>query len=216
MTEEKAAPSPQTKGARSIQRIVDAAAGLFGSAGYRGASMTAVAKAAGVSKGLLHYHFESKEHLLFEAQRAAYRRIHEHFEARFKQGERGLDTALEALDALWLAIYEMRAWAPFMMETVSLSSQNERVRTLLHNFLDEAMTLLESGVAQVFRDEQDRLITTPPRVAWLVRAGIHGLVVELSLARTDEDLRRVEQTYEDMKRMFEHSILSNDDREGTQ
>lgn len=202
-------PSPPPRGAQSIQRILDAAASLFGTEGYRGASMTAVAEAAGVSKGLLHYHFQGKEHLLFEAQRAIYRRIHQHFQTRFNQGERGIDTALEALDALWQAVHEMRTWAPFMMETVSLASQNEGVLQLAQNFLDESTALLESGVAQVFKDEQARLIATPQRVARVVRACIQGLVVELSLARTEEDLRNVEEIYEDMRNMFEHSVLSS-------
>ena len=45
------------RGTRTIRRILDAAASSFGEQGFRGASMSAVAKAAGVSKGLLHYHF---------------------------------------------------------------------------------------------------------------------------------------------------------------
>lgn len=202
-------PSPQPRGTQSIQRILDAAASLFGTEGYRGASMTAVAEAAGVSKGLLHYHFQGKEHLLFEAQQAAYRRIHEHFQARFNQGERGIDTALEALDALWQAVHEMRTWAPFMIETMSLASQNERVLELARNFLDESTALLENGISQVFKDEQARLIATPQRVARVVRACIQGLLVELSLARTEEDLRNVEEMYEDMRNMFEHAVLSS-------
>ncbi|MBW1830289.1 MAG: TetR/AcrR family transcriptional regulator [Deltaproteobacteria bacterium] len=213
----KRTPSPalQSRGTPSIQRILDAAASLFGTEGYRGASMTAVAEAAGVSKGLLHYHFRGKEHLLFEAQRATYRRIHEHFQARFNQGERGIDTALEALDALWQAVHEMRTWAPFMMETMSLASQNERVLQLAQNFLDESTALLESGVTQVFKDEQARLIATPRRVARVVRACIQGLVVELSLARTEEDLRNVQEIYEDMRNMFEHSVLSSTGQSAT-
>ena len=170
--------------------------------------MTAVAKAAGVCKGLLHYHFRSKEHLLLEAQQAAYRKIHEQFQGRLAEGDRGIETALEGLDAIWKAVFEMRTWAPFMMETVSLASQNEIVREQVMGFLDESMPLLESGIKEVFRDEQNKLIAPPTRIARVVRAGIHGLIVELSLAKTDADLRDISQIFEDMMHMFTHSVLS--------
>src|SRR5205809_487893 len=96
---EPLAQSP--RGTRSIHRILDAAARMFGREGFQGASMGSVAAAAGVSKGLLHYHFQSKEHLLIEAVRATFRQLHLRFDERFRRGDRGLEPALEALDSLW-------------------------------------------------------------------------------------------------------------------
>ncbi|MFC7344828.1 TetR/AcrR family transcriptional regulator [Saccharopolyspora griseoalba] len=53
-------------GAQTKERILAAAAGLFAESGYRGATMMAVAEAAGLSQtGLLH-HFPDKERLLAE------------------------------------------------------------------------------------------------------------------------------------------------------
>ena len=74
--------------------------------------MARVAEAAGVSKGLLHYHFHSKEHLLIEAIRAAFRQIYRRFDERYLRGERGLDAALEALhesDARMAAVLRVLA-----------------------------------------------------------------------------------------------------------
>lgn len=54
-----AKPVPATK-----QRIVDAAYELFYKGGFAGASMDAIADAAGVTKRTLYYHFDSKQSLV--------------------------------------------------------------------------------------------------------------------------------------------------------
>ena len=195
-------PSNTPRGTRTIRRILDAATQSFGERGFRGASMSAVAKAAGVSKGLLHYHFKNKDELLLEAQRVAFRRIHDEFDARFEQGEVGMDTALEALDALWESVREVRSWAPFLLETMSLTAQYGPVRRHLDTFYDEVMELLESGVRKVFEAEAEHMPIPPDRLAFIVRTTIHGLVVELAFARSAEDLERLDQLYRDLRFVF--------------
>jgi AcrR family transcriptional regulator len=196
-----------SRGARSVQRILEAAANLFGREGFQGASMHAVARAAGVSKGLLHYHFRSKEHLLLEAQRATFRQIHRRFDERFRRGDRGLEPALEALDALWEAIREMHDWAPFMVETMSQAIGNRPLRADVDAFYAEAMTMLEEGITTVFADQLHELTYRPERLARMVRAGMHGLVVELAWAQTNDDLAQVAATYSDLRDLFAAGAL---------
>jgi len=188
------------RGARSVQRILDAAARLFGKDGFQGASMTAVAKAAGVSKGLLHYHFKSKEHLLIEATRATFRQLHLRFDDRFQRGESGLDTALEALDALWSTVRELRALAPFMVETLTLATPGSTLHRELSAFYRESMAMLEAGVVKAFAPQGP--VVPAPRLAMLVRVCLHGVVVELALARTDDELAAVDQAYADLRELF--------------
>lgn len=195
------------RGTRTIRRILDAAASSFGEQGFRGASMSAVAKAAGVSKGLLHYHFKDKDELLLEAQRVAFRRLHDAFDARFEQGDVGLDTALEALDALWESVREIRSWAPFLLETMSLTAQYGPIRRQLDAFYDEVTTLLEDGVRRVFAADADRMSLPPERLALIVRTTVHGLVVELAFARTPQDLARLDQVYQDLRWIFTQVAL---------
>ena len=190
-----------------MQRIVDAAARLFGREGFERASMLDVARAAGVSKGLLHYHFESKEHLLIEAQRAIFRQIHRRFEARSRAGERGLQPALEGLDALWLSLVDLRRASSFLVETMSLATREGPVRDHLDTFYAEADSLLESGVRTVFADQLDQLVLPPDRLAHLVRVSLHGLVIELAYARDDAELARVEAAYRDMRALFSRFVL---------
>ncbi|HHO52709.1 MAG TPA: TetR/AcrR family transcriptional regulator [Deltaproteobacteria bacterium] len=193
--------SPTTRGARSIQRILDAAARMFGREGFRGASMSAVARAAGVSKGLLHYHFQSKEHLLIEAVRATFRQLHHRFDERFQRGERGLGPTVEALDALWASVYDMRSWAPFMVETMSLGTLAGPLRDDLFAFYGESEQMLVDGIGELF-DGAPLLQLPPERLARLVRVCLHGLVVELSYAQDDDDLAEVQRAYDDLRALF--------------
>ena len=47
-------------------KLLEAAVQLFSATGFHGTSITKIAKAAGVSKGLMYIYFESKEKLLLE------------------------------------------------------------------------------------------------------------------------------------------------------
>lgn len=198
---------PTARGSRTVSRILDAAARLFGKEGYEGATMNAVARAAGVSKGLLHYHFRSKEHLLIEAQRATFHRVQRQFEERSRQGDRGMSAALFALDTLWGAVREMHAWTPFMVETMSLAGKTGPVREHLDRFYAESDEMLVRGIERVFAGELDRLALPPERLAWLVRTTLHGLIVELAYARTPNELARIDQSYADFRRFFEETVL---------
>ena len=204
-------PPPRSRGARTVQRILDSAARIFGREGFQGASMNAVARAAGVSKALLHYHFRSKEHLLIEAQRATLRQLHKRFDDRFGKGEKGLATALDALDSLYDALREMRALAPFMVETMSLVTQGGPLAEDAERFYDESMELLENGIRRTFEDDEARLTLPPERLARLVRVCVHGLLVELAYAQADDDLDAVDQSYRDLRALFERTVF----REGS-
>lgn len=198
------------RGARSVQRIVDAASRLFGREGFEKASMFDVAQAAGVSKGLLHYHFQSKEHLLIEAQRMLFRLLHRAATERVRRGEQGLNPALEALDALWAAVLDLRTQTPFLVETMALSTREGPVRDQMQSFYREATALVEDGVRTVFGPHAARLVLPPDRLARMLRIGLQGLVVEVAMARTDEDLAAVERSYRDFRGLFERFVLTGE------
>jgi len=56
------------------QRIIDAAAGLFGKHGYHGASMRAIAEVAGVSIGAIYHHYPSKQDVFIAIFRREFER----------------------------------------------------------------------------------------------------------------------------------------------
>lgn len=202
--------SPRTT--RTIQRILSSASRIFGRSGFRGASMGQVAEEAGVSKGLLHYHFRSKEHLLIEAQRATFRQIHKRFAERTSRGERGLGPALSAFDAMWQSLRDLRVAAPFIVETLSLSSQEGNISRKLETFYKESTALLEDGIEKVFSDDLDHLTVPPERMAVLIRICLEGLTVELAQVRSEDDLAVVDQAYADIRELFQRFVLARVDQ----
>jgi TetR/AcrR family acrAB operon transcriptional repressor len=55
------------RGTQSRRDLMDIAIDCFARYGYQATSIDRIAKAAGVTKGALYYHFKDKEELLFEA-----------------------------------------------------------------------------------------------------------------------------------------------------
>lgn len=94
----------------AAERILEAAARVLADRGATGLSMADVAAAAGVSKGLIHYHYRDKDALL--ARLAGW--LAEEVESRERAALRGVAPG-EAVDALWrwleyeLALGDIRA-----------------------------------------------------------------------------------------------------------
>ena len=197
--------------ARAVQRILGAARRIFGRAGFDGASMGAVAAEAGVSKGLLHYHFENKDHLLIETQRAFFRQLHQRFIERARKGDGGLPSALDALDAMWAAARELHQGAPFLVETLALSTHDSAMGRQVASFYSECTGLLTDAIRAVFADELDRLSVPPERMAVLIRVLLEGLVVELARAENEPALARVDLAYADMRALFARFVLAGQD-----
>ena len=173
--------------------------------------MEQVAKAAGVSKGLLHYHFRSKEGLLIEAQKSVFKELHRRFSERVTRGDSGVDTALDALDSMWTSVRDLRDGAPFIVETLSLGGQQGPLRPHIQNFYRESTALLEDGIRKVFSENIGSLVIPPHRMAILIRILLSGLMVELAQAKTDQELQDIDRAYSDMRTLFQQFVLIEND-----
>jgi len=144
--------------------------------------------------------------LLMESQQAAYEQLHRRFTERAGRGDGGLTSALEALDAMWDNIRQLRGGAPAILRTLSnpdAAVQDRRVR-----FYEDSTQLLEDAIRAVFATDLGHLAIPPERLAVLVRIGLEGLVVELAQARTPDDVAEVDQAYADLRGLFQHVVRS--------
>jgi len=151
----------------------------------------------------------SKDQLLIEAQKATYREMHQRFTEKAVLGERGLDQAIEAMDAMWRSIRYLRAGAPTIVGT--LNSGDDRTQVLVDTFFVESTELLEDAIRMVFAEDLGRLTLPPARMAFLIRVTLQGLIFELAHARTAEQITEVDNAYADVRTLFERFVLANDE-----
>ena len=128
--------------------ILDAAKTVFAREGYEGASIAAVAKAAGVSDGLIYRYFANKRDLLDRVLEAFYERIIHDLEEtvaqsrRFEERLHGLirrhiEVFVADIDLCRLFISEVRVASDYQNSTTQ--KLNRRYTSILVGILDEAI-----------------------------------------------------------------------------
>src|SRR5215207_1508993 len=175
---EAASPTRELSGDKA-QRIVDAMRTSVGLRGATGSTFDHVAREAGVSRGLLHYYFGTKERLLVEVVR----RDCDLRMDRMSETVAGLDSADALLDALVRSLNETLADAPeffvilFELHTLGLRNDeiavevaelNRRVREHLAGLLEQAR---DAGVI--------RLAGAPEAVSEVLFALADGLALRI-------------------------------------
>src|SRR5256714_13928138 len=125
------AASLETKGKLDkdkARRIVEAMRVTVGSRGAAGATFDRVAQEAGVSRGLLHYYFGTKERLLAETVKHDAELRIAHLESRLA-GADSIDAIIEALvTQLEDFVHEDRGSQAVLYEMFSASRRNEEIR----------------------------------------------------------------------------------------
>lgn len=157
-------------------QIVDGLLAVMAERGYERASVQAIAKAAGLGAGLVHYHFDSKQGILL----ALVERLHETFEARFAARH---DPAADApLDQLY-AFLDARvargkdadpklvaAWVSIGAEAV----HQDEVRAVYADVISRDVDVLRGLVAGAL-DAEGRSTRQARRVAVALLAAIEGI-----------------------------------------
>src|SRR3954452_3100212 len=161
------------------QRIVAAMRSSVGRRGAAGSTFDHVAQEAGVSRGLLHYYFGSKERLLVEV-------VRRDTELRLQRLERGLADA-DSIDAIVeVLVRQLRDFVAedpaahaLIHELFSVSRRNEEIR----GELAELYRKIRGQVAEVLRAKEAagvvRLRGEPEAVASLLFALGDGMELQL-------------------------------------
>ncbi|MFB6261550.1 MAG: TetR/AcrR family transcriptional regulator [Thiohalorhabdaceae bacterium] len=121
--------APETAGADGASRIAEVAARLFARDGFKGVSMAALAREAGVSKAAIFHHYPSKEALYYRVLQEACEET-----AVFLQdpsrGGKPADQALAEFSSYFVRhLFENPSVSQLVLREL-LDGESERVRTL--------------------------------------------------------------------------------------
>lgn len=141
MTPRQANPDQKTR------QILDAATAVLTQQGYAATTITQIAKEAGVSRGLLHYYFASKEDILVHIVRDSATKTATLVSAVFAQAE----SADSLVRALLMSLRHLDTLAPelfnLFFECWAVARQSPAVADELRVVFDQFRAAFQDGLA---------------------------------------------------------------------
>ncbi|VUD66801.1 HTH-type transcriptional repressor KstR2 [Thalassocella blandensis] len=174
-------PRPSNKAIRR-QEIIRGLMSVMATTGYENASIQAIAKAAGLAPGLIHYHFKNKKEILIELVNLVIRTMEERFLARCKDASspaQKIDAFVEAALALGDDADEelVAAWVMIASEAM----RHEDIQKLYENVIKQNTLLLASLLQEYTQGSKSEM----KKIAVMCIASIEGLY---QLSQTTKDI----------------------------
>jgi AcrR family transcriptional regulator len=145
----KAQKGPYKKSEESRQRVLDAAVVTLAKRGIQATSVEEIAVAAGMSKGSVHYHFESKDELLERVLDVCCERIERRITTVFDEPGAPLDRVRRALLEMWSVRREMIPEYRVLMDMQVVARQNVVMQKALAAALVRARRqMIDVGLAK--------------------------------------------------------------------
>jgi len=159
--------------------ILEAAARLFSTRGFRETPMTEISRITGAAEGTIFYHFKNKEELFVAILEDFKNSIIE--ESRNYEGQSGNKTGLEMVEGV-ISFYfhlagtmEDRFLLLHRHDLYELAEVNPICRAHLEEIFTYFLDLLEQAVSQGQQDGSVRK-TDARKMAWIIFSMVDGLV----------------------------------------
>jgi AcrR family transcriptional regulator len=178
--------APRKLEGEKAQRIIAAMRASVGRRGAAGSTFDHVAREAGVSRGLLHYYFGSKERLLVEVVRHDCEVRNRNMDERLAKAG-STDEILDALILVWNEFIEDQAGGQAVIyEMLSASRHSEEIRSELAELYRQSRERLAGWLRVKERDGVIRLQAEPEAVASILFSLGDGFGIQV-LADPDRD-----------------------------
>ena len=186
-----AAADPRSPGARSLssekaQRIVEAMRRSVARRGTAGSTFDHVSREAGVSRGLLHYYFGTKEQLLVEAVRRDCDLRMELLEQQLAQAQTADDYIDLMAQNLQKTVHEDPDFVTLVFELFTLSRRNEDIAAEYGGLMRRMREQVAGMLAAAERDGILHLHAEPEAVAEILFSLGDGFALRM-LAEPDRD-----------------------------
>jgi AcrR family transcriptional regulator len=158
-------------------QIVSAATAVLARQGYESTSMKEIANEAGVSSGLLHYYFGSKEELLAEVVRS----WHQVLMSEWRASMAGIEDPLERILAGTRQAAEKFSTSPefwqLLFDLSSIGPRNELIRVRLLDMADEFTGYLAEEARVVSGDLSVPSLVEADDLAMAVAGAVNGIAL---------------------------------------
>ncbi|MCB1303551.1 MAG: TetR/AcrR family transcriptional regulator [Leptospiraceae bacterium] len=181
--------SRSAEAAETIEKILQATIDTISRMGYEGASMKEIAASAGVSKALLHYHFQSKEELMLQSLKQLSTEVAYEVREHVMGGTPSLTMALDAAQGLFDRLLTNEVRVAFLTEMYATATHNENLRGTMQRYVELERDLILEVVETALGPFKDQLIMPLERLAMLVHTSIVGLSIESVVSRDEHTLR---------------------------
>ncbi|HMJ14727.1 MAG TPA: helix-turn-helix domain-containing protein [Polyangiaceae bacterium] len=189
-------------------RLLDAAARVFARQGYESATLDSVASEAGLTKGAVYWHFESKGHL-FRALLREYEQRERDFSAQQVKKAAGAVSAEEAVLAVLTAelerVAETPEWARLPVEFVA-AGRDPDIGADLASALRQRRDVLIEIIRELQAAARAKEEIDAEAAALLLSAVLRGLT-ELLLIEPELD---IERALPRLARMIAHGLAVPD------
>jgi TetR/AcrR family transcriptional repressor of nem operon len=179
------------KGERTRQRIVEQAASVMSVRGYSATSMADLAREAGLEKGSLYNHFDSKEELAL----AAFDYSVELVARRFEEALAGQERAIDRLRAI-VGVFRSLTDAPPLPggdPVLNMAIESDDAYPALRERAQEAMTNWQKLIGKTARDGvlrgELRPDVNPRELGSVVTSTLEGAVMQSKLFRDSSHMR---------------------------
>ncbi len=181
-----------TKGARTRQQIVEAAASIFNQRGYEGSTLSELMEATGLEKGGIYRHFSGKEELAAEA-----------FDYMWQTARDLRLTGLNGLTgAAWLKAFisnfvnnrsPVAGGCPILNTAIDADDGNPMLRTRVTKALKSWRCRLRTVIENGMESGEIRQGVDAKGAATLIIATLEGALMMSRIERTYEPLRAVQR-----------------------
>jgi AcrR family transcriptional regulator len=158
-------------------QIVSAATAVLARQGYESTSMKEIANEAGVSSGLVHYYFGSKEELLAEVVRS----WHQVLMSEWRASMAGVEDPLERIVAGTRQAAEKSSTSPefwqLMFDLSSIGPRNELIRPRLLDMAAEFIGYLAEEARLVSGDRAVPSLVEADDLAMAVAGAVNGIAL---------------------------------------
>lgn len=178
--------------------MLDAGLRVFAQRGVANATVQDVADAAGMSKGAVHYHFESKDDLIIQVMQHACKNITGRVHAVFEQPGMPLERVRRAIAEMWAVraegTPEIRVLLDVMMRALHEPKLKKAVGDVIRNARQQVVEVGLNGLCEMGLKPRVPIQLVPRlMLASLDGLALHNLFDPASSEDVEEMLKAVER-----------------------